>query len=587
MLINGIELSSLGASLHDRILSSNKVKTVQKWADGSIEPTVIRQQDSFKSITLQFLVTEQNEEDAFIVMSNITMLLKKAIIIFDDMPNLQFDVTLVGEAKQERLKNGNFLLTAKLKSDYAKGETEIYTTNTAATDSFNLTLIYYKDTTQLISSENVKVRASDFIGKDNVTFEDLGIRLNKYQEPYYNNGIVSNFSGEITYENLYETGLLIINYLPTVYYKDVEYYLWNGIAYDLIDAITISFTYNKIQNISSIGQLIDLNRGRPSGYKATCKFEQDLTFNNIVNFPTAIPVYYDVVEHDKIKNITVNYTKEVDNGDSLIFTKVIPIKESDVVDGTTIGTLINLNAYKPEKYYKNGICQEIAEDVLIIFDSLLDEYNVYYSLAEEEIYVEYYNGVYPGWNRIYTDTLTVKYKEEYADAADILSAIGININKYKGTYYEDGMVFNSNLYTDYDDVLTIRVIQVYYRPIEYTLTVNYVQDDNVEVTTLGSRDYTLTEMLFSGEPELANIISINLYRPEGYTFNTEDSYKGEVSLPALIAASPITITYKPTAVIRTKSIVIKYMKQLTSTFSTIGTSIVTIEEAEVAGGVKL
>ena len=161
MLINGIQLSSLGASLYDRVLSSNDVETTQDWLDGDLQPTFVRQQDTFKNIVLKFLITEQNEEDAFVVMSNLSMLLKKATIIFDDM-NLQFDVTMNGAAPQERLKNGNFIYTVNLKSDYAKGEAEVHTTDTAATDSFKLTVAYYKDTTNLIATEQVTIKASSF-----------------------------------------------------------------------------------------------------------------------------------------------------------------------------------------------------------------------------------------------------------------------------------------------------------------------------------------------------------------------------------------------------------------------------------------
>ena len=113
MLINGIKLSSLGAQLYDRVLSSNDIETTNDWLDSDIQPTFIRQQDTFKNITLKFLITEQNEEDAFVVMSNLTMLLKKAVIVFDDM-SLEFDVTMKGSAKQERLKNGNFIYTVNL-----------------------------------------------------------------------------------------------------------------------------------------------------------------------------------------------------------------------------------------------------------------------------------------------------------------------------------------------------------------------------------------------------------------------------------------------------------------------------------------
>ena len=120
MLINGVELSALGVQLHNRIITSNSIETTHDWLDGDVQPTFVRQQDKFKNIKLQFLITEKNEEDAFVIMSNLTMLLKKASIKFDDM-TLQFDVALVGQTTQERLRNGNFIFTVNLESDYAKG----------------------------------------------------------------------------------------------------------------------------------------------------------------------------------------------------------------------------------------------------------------------------------------------------------------------------------------------------------------------------------------------------------------------------------------------------------------------------------
>lgn len=48
MLINGIDLSSLGVQLYDRILTSNKIDTTQDWLEGDIQPTYIRQQDTLK-----------------------------------------------------------------------------------------------------------------------------------------------------------------------------------------------------------------------------------------------------------------------------------------------------------------------------------------------------------------------------------------------------------------------------------------------------------------------------------------------------------------------------------------------------------
>jgi len=113
MLINGIDLSTLGIQLYDRVIQSNTVETSRDWLEGDNQPTFIRQQDKFKNIQLKFLVLKDDEAEAFLVMSKLTSMLKKASIIFDDI-NLIFDVTMRGAASQNRLKNGNFVLTFNL-----------------------------------------------------------------------------------------------------------------------------------------------------------------------------------------------------------------------------------------------------------------------------------------------------------------------------------------------------------------------------------------------------------------------------------------------------------------------------------------
>ena len=94
MLINGIELDTLGIQLFDRVLYSNDIDTAQEWLDGDIQPTFIRQQDRFKKINLEFLVLTSNEEEAFKRISRLTAMLKKATIRFDDL-NFFFDVSIV------------------------------------------------------------------------------------------------------------------------------------------------------------------------------------------------------------------------------------------------------------------------------------------------------------------------------------------------------------------------------------------------------------------------------------------------------------------------------------------------------------
>ena len=120
MLINGLELNSLGIQLFDRVLYSNDITTSQEWLDGDIQPTFIRQQDGFKTIKLDFLVLCSDEDEAYKRISKLTALLKKAIIKFDDL-DLFFDVNIVSTAEPDRLKNGNFIVSYVLNIDYGKG----------------------------------------------------------------------------------------------------------------------------------------------------------------------------------------------------------------------------------------------------------------------------------------------------------------------------------------------------------------------------------------------------------------------------------------------------------------------------------
>ena len=86
------------------------------------------------------------------------------------------------------------------------------------------------------------------------------------------------------------------------------------------------------------------------------------------------------------------------------------------------------------------------------------------------------------------------------------------------------------------------------------MRVSYSQEE----VALGYRDYSINDYMFISNPTLAEIIDINALRPEGYIFSDTLSYDGEVSLSALLAASPISIVYVPVEQVRTNSILVKY-----------------------------
>jgi hypothetical protein len=294
MLINSIELSSLGVRLYDRVITSNQITTTQDWLDGDIQPTYIRQQDKFKNMTLKFLVMSADEDEAYKRISRLTSMLKKASIRFDDL-DLVFDVRMSGQNATDRLKNGNFIVSYNLTCDYAKGEREIYTTNANMTNSFKLTVLYYQNSTTLIASDTITVRASSFNGVDD-SLEKIGIDVNKYHPEHYNYGVATNLTNmELNYVNLQNLKALIINYSPIAYNIQVDYYLNDGTGYyNEILSATATFTYPQLQKTTSIGQIVDMKTYKPDGYKATISYDKGLTVDELLSVGT-IAVFYDKI----------------------------------------------------------------------------------------------------------------------------------------------------------------------------------------------------------------------------------------------------------------------------------------------------
>ena len=586
MLINGIELSNLGIQLYDRVLYSNDIDTAQEWLDGDIQPTFIRQQDRFKTIKLEFLVMCSDEDEAFKRISRLTALLKKATIKFDDL-SFTFDTNIVSVGEPDRLKNGNFIVPYILSSGYAKGQREIYTTNANMTNAFKLTVAYYKDSTTLLDLSTVTIRASMF-DDSNITFADLGIDVDKFLPEYYNNGVVTNLNGlDLTYENLQSLQVLNINYTPVSYNITVNYYLDNGEGmYNEILQRTVSFTQPQLGNFQTIGQLVDVQTYRPVGYKARVNFDKALTLENLL-VSSPISVFYDKVEVERSKNILVAYKIENDNGEYETFESLyVNVTEPSLFDGSVLSDIISIEGHRPNPvYYNSGYIDNHIVDELITFDSLETSYSVIYTKATNTIYVEYYAGIYPDWYRLTTAPLQTKYKQEFDEEFNILTDLGIDLNKYHTAPYQDGKLYNAASFNSYDDVLNSGVLQVYYTPINYPITVNYYTGDLSAEPTVET--VNINALMFFGNPLLSDIIPIAAHRPEGYQFDEDFSYNGEISLDALTQASPIMIVYEEISAVRTKNIIVRYKQELSSAYSTINTNLITVSESDVIGGTRL
>ena len=587
MLINNIDISSLDIQLYDRVITSNDITTHEEWLDGDIQPTFIRQQDGFKTINLTFLILCQEEEEAFLKISRLTQMLKKATIQFEDI-NLTFDVSLQGAAEPERLKNGSFTVAYELSSSYGRGNREIYTTNANLTNSFKLTVLYYQNNSTLLATDSITIRASSFTG-DEDSLNSIGVDLDKYLPKYYMNGVATNLNGlELTYENLRTLNTLIINYAPIRYNLDIHYFMGDSQGYynELFEE-PIQFTYPQLQSISSIGELIDIRKYKPDGYKAKVQYNGALTVEELL-LASPIYVYYSQIENEQSKNIVVNYKHELDDGTfSDSDPSIINVKETDFIEGMKLKDFIPINGKKPAgNYYGDGYIVDASGEDLITYETIETVYTVHYPRVENTIFVEYYVGTYPSWSRLTSITIKTKYKEAYDTSFNLVQDLNINLDRYHTSEYQSGQLYNADSITSYEDVLNTGVLQVYYVPIDYTITVGYYKEED-RLTALGTDTITINALMFLNNPILSDIIPITKYRPEGYQYNNLLSYQGEITLSALTQASPIVIIYSEIQEVKTKNIIVKYKKELSSAYTVINTSLITVNEADCVGGVRL
>ena len=586
MLINGIDLSSLGIQLYDRVLNSNVVDTKQDWLDGDIQPTYVRQQERFRPVQLAFLVLSQNEEEAFIRISKLTQLLKTSSVKFDDI-NLVFDLTMEGEASTERLKNGNFIVRYNFTGDYAKGEREIYTTNQRMTDSTRLTVLYYRDSSTLIATDVITLRNASFTGEGD-TLSSIGIDVNKYKMDYYEDGVATNLRGvDLTFENLSNIRAVIINYAPTQYSITVSHLINDGGGYynQLLEE-TVYFTAQQVRDAKSIGQIINLKQYKPNGFQANTSFKDELTVENLL-LASPIQIFYDKLPVEYSKNIVIDYYAEQDDGSfEIINHSVVIAQQSEIVDGMVLQDIIDPNRYLPNiKYYNTGYIENHNLQELISYDELELGYTVKYSRRSINLYIEYYNGEYPNWLRSNTDILTLKYKDAYLEQFNLVQDLNLDVNKHKSTFYESGLIYGEDTLTTFDDVVNRAVIQIYYKPINYPITIFYYPDG--EAGTEIRETVEINDLMFASNPTLGEIIPLNKYKNDGYKVDTFFLYDGEVSLPALLDASPFQVIYVPIDQDRAKNIIIRYKQEMASAYSTINTNLITVYESEAIGGVRL
>lgn len=212
MRVNNIEISTYSAELLDRQASTTFINSITDWMDGAVDGIVLRQSYDFKSLKLTFLVTGENEDDAYKKISALTEALRQSEIKFDDI-DLIFPCVLSGTSTPERVRNGIFKVTYILKNTWGLGdkvslsfeidpinakEIELtYVENWANTIGYYIDCFDHDEVYQTIANETVWIDLSQV---DTVAAADwdefflaLGVDLNKYKPAENNtlNGFVA------------------------------------------------------------------------------------------------------------------------------------------------------------------------------------------------------------------------------------------------------------------------------------------------------------------------------------------------------------------------------------------------------------
>lgn len=121
MLINNKSIDTWECLLLHRNISPITVVSYNDWLDGAIEPTFIRQQDSFKQVAVTLLLDGESEQDCQEQLSSLTREIKKCTVAFDE--DLEFTYNCVLDSiETERIVKSKFNVKIVWRCGYAAGK---------------------------------------------------------------------------------------------------------------------------------------------------------------------------------------------------------------------------------------------------------------------------------------------------------------------------------------------------------------------------------------------------------------------------------------------------------------------------------
>lgn len=136
-----VDISEYGAYLVDRTITPNEIITVSNWLEGAASPTYIRQQDSFKTITITLIVEGNSEQEvAYNISRVIDAFRAEKELEFEDMPDFIFPATLEGMPNITRLKPCIMKVELTFKGNYMRTRETTVVEPDISTGTFTFTV---------------------------------------------------------------------------------------------------------------------------------------------------------------------------------------------------------------------------------------------------------------------------------------------------------------------------------------------------------------------------------------------------------------------------------------------------------------
>jgi hypothetical protein len=113
MTINGIDITTFGATLLSKQITNHEVVQIFDWLDGASSPVFSRSEQRFKDITLTILIESTSESETESQFSALILALKECVVSFSGMSKL-YSCHFKGKADPKRLTTCAWLVEIDL-----------------------------------------------------------------------------------------------------------------------------------------------------------------------------------------------------------------------------------------------------------------------------------------------------------------------------------------------------------------------------------------------------------------------------------------------------------------------------------------